>query len=307
MRYVAVLNSHGGTLRTMDLEAFGARAVEIFTRHGHQLECRVVAGGDIAQALLDAANSPGVEAILAGGGDGTISSAADVAFRKKLPLAVLPAGTMNLFARALKLPLDLEQALEALAGGEVTGIDIATANGRPFVHQFGVGVHARLVRIRETITYRSRLGKMFASLRAIVSTIIRPPDFAVEIHTRRGREQRRASGIAISNNPIGEGHIPYANALDGGVLGVYVAAPMSAWALARLAFDVFRGHWRDSPMVWESELQELLLRFPKRKHNAQAVVDGELIDLAREVVLRVHPGALLVVVPKSETPVAVAA
>src|SRR5690606_38621340 len=146
---------------------------------------------------------------------------------------------------ALKVPLVLSEALEALAGGEIGAVDIATANDRPFVHQFGVGVHARLVRIRENMSYRSRIGKMLASLRAIGAAAINPPQFEAEIRTRNGVEKRRVSGIAVSNNPLGEGQI-HADRLDSGVLGVYIAAPMSSAALLRLALELFLGSWRAS-------------------------------------------------------------
>lgn len=298
MHVIAVLNRDGGTLRTMDLEALSTQAREIFARHGHELDCHIVPGKQVRTMLTEAANTAGVDAILAGGGDGTISTAAGIAYHAGVPLAVLPAGTMNLFARALKLPMDLTQALEALAGGEIGAVDVATANGRVFVHQFGVGVHARLVRIREGMSYRSRIGKMLASLRAIGAAAINPPIFEAELHTAHGIEKRRASGIAVSNNPLGQGRLPHADSLDTGVLGVYVAAPMTTGALVRLAAGLFLGTWRASAMVSENEVDEVTLEFPSRKKTAQAVIDGELIKLERSIVLRIHPQALKVVQPR---------
>lgn len=300
MHFVAVLNRDGGTLRTMNLDAFCAQARAIFEKHGHELDCRIVKGRMVEAALRQAAQMRGVDAILAAGGDGTMSTAAGIAFASGVPMGVLPAGTMNLFARALGMPLTLSEALEAIAGGEIGAVDIATANDRPFVHQFGVGVHARLVRIREGMSYRSRIGKMLASLRAISSAVLRPPEFAVEIRTSNGVEVRKVAGIAVSNNPLGDGHIPHADRLDAGLLGVYVAAPMSTWALVKLAVGVLLGTWRASPMVSEEEAAEVTLHFPNRKHGAQAVIDGELIRLDRSITLKVHPQALQVVLPKVE-------
>ena len=301
MRFIAILNSDGGTLRTMDLDGFCATARGIFERHGHELDCRIVSGSDVESALRKAAQEEGVHAVLAGGGDGTISTAAGISFETGRPLAVLPAGTMNLFARALKVPLELTEALERIADGEVGRVDIATANERTFVHQFSVGIHARLVRIRENMTYGSRVGKMLASLGAIGAAAINPPQFEAELHTSKGIELRRVSGITISNNPLGDRQI-YANGLHSGILGVYVAAPLSTTALLRLAMEVFLGNWRDSPMVSEKEVAEVTLHFPKRKHGAQAVIDGELINLDQSVVLKVHPGGLQVVLPKKPAP-----
>lgn len=299
MRFIGVLNKDGGTFRTLDMEAFAREAEAVFAERGHQLECRIVAGADIVEELQRAAAEPGIEALLAGGGDGTISTAAGICFRTGVPLAILPAGTMNLFARSLKIPQKLDEALVALAEGEVRAVDIATANDRPFVHQYSVGIHPRLVRIRESLHYHSRIGKMLASLRAILFAVSRPPRFTAEVRTPRGAERRKLSGISVSNNILGEGHIPHADEVDRGVLGVYVIKPVPAFEMAKLCFQVLVGTWKDHPKVSESEVSHVSLFFPKRKSSAQAVIDGELIDLDKVVVIRSCPGALKVVAPIS--------
>lgn len=297
MHYVGIFNRDGGTFRTMDMDAFTDTAIKVFSEHGHVLEPRVVEGKDLIAELEKAANDPRCDVLLAGGGDGTISSAAEICFHTGKPLAVLPAGTMNLFARSLKLPMALDEALVALAAGEVRRVDIATANGKAFVHQYSVGIHTRLVRMREQMVYRSRIGKMVASVRAIVRAVRRPPVFWAEIRTGRGLEQRKATGITISNNVLSEGHIPYADDIDGGMLGVYILKPLPPLELAKLCFDVILGRWKASPQVSEKEVREVTLVFPRRKSSALALIDGELTDLSYRVELRIHPAALQVVAP----------
>jgi len=300
VHFIAILNRNGGTLRTMDLSAFCAEARTLFEAHGHTIDCEIVTGRQIERRLRRAAATPGVDAMIAGGGDGTISSAAGIAYETGMALAVLPAGTMNLFARALKMPMELTEALEAIAGGEIGAVDIATANGRPFVHQFGVGIHARLVRIRESMSYRSRLGKMAASLRSVAAAALNPPVFEAELKTRGNKaERQKVSGIAVSNNLLGDGHIPHADKLDAGLLGIYTAAPVSTAALIKLAAEVLMGKWRESDAVTETRVTEVTLSFPRHRRGLRAVVDGELIKLDREVRLKVHPKALKVVLPKS--------
>lgn len=297
MKFRAILNRDGGTLRTMDLDAFCASARTIFEKEGHELHCRVIAGKSVEAELRRAAHDDDVDVVLAGGGDGTISTAAAMAFKSGKPLAILPAGTMNLFARALGMPLDLNQALVAVARGRMDRIDVATANGRPFVHQFGVGIHARLVRIRNGMTYGSRWGKLAASFRAIFASAINPPRFEVELHSAEGDRTVTASGIAISNNPLDDSPVPIAATLTAGVLGVYIAQSVTTNELLNLAFDVMTGRWRSNGAVSEAEVRDLVLRFPKRKRGTHAVIDGELIDLEPAVTLQIHPKALPVVLP----------
>src|SRR5690606_17466987 len=149
LRFLAILNRDGGTLRTLDLEAFSTRANEILSAAGHELQVETVAGTEVGDALAKAARRRGVDVVMAGGGDGTISTAAAALMGTRKSLAVLPAGTMNLFARSLGLPLALEKAVEAIAQGRPHAIDVASANERPFVHQFSIGLHADLVEKRE--------------------------------------------------------------------------------------------------------------------------------------------------------------
>ncbi len=299
MRFIGVLNRDGGTFRTTDMEAFAARAVDIFAAHGHRFEPRVVEGEGLLDALARAAAEADV--LVAGGGDGTISAAAGIAYAQGVPLAVLPAGTMNLFARSLQMPLELDAALEAIAGGEIRAIDIATANGRPFVHQFSVGVHVKLVKLRDALAYSSRLGKMAASVRAFWTAVANAPTFHVDVTTPRGVERRRTAGISVSNNPL-EGQLPHAERLDAGVLGIYIIAPLTLPIVLRLAFAVLRGRWKSLPEIADREARAVTIRFPRRKRTSSAAIDGEVIRLDAAVELEIHPGALRVMLPSASVP-----
>jgi diacylglycerol kinase family enzyme len=301
MRFIGILNRDGGTFRATDMADFVERAAAIFEEAGHSLECRVVEGKKLIKELERAASDPDADVVLAGGGDGTISSAAATCFHAKKPLAVLPAGTMNLFARTLRVPLNLEEALRAIAAGRLFEVDIATANGRPFVHQYAVGLHARLVRLREELPYQNRWQKIIANVRSVGGALSKQLRFQVDIVTAQGREQRIASGVSVSNNLLAEGHIPFADAVDGGMLGVYLVKPMSRAEALTLIARMMIGRWKDHSRVSEREVREVTLTFPKRKRTARALVDGELIPLPARVELKTHPGALKVFAPVALT------
>lgn len=297
MNLIAVLNRDGGTFRTMELARFVDQTSELFAAAGHAIGVRLIPGGEVRAALEQAVADPAADGVVAGGGDGTISTAAAVCFRHDKPLGVVPAGTMNLFARSLGMPLDPLAAMGALAAAKIGSVDIATANGRPFVHQFAVGLHPRLIRLRNGLPYGGRWGKILASFRAVGEAVRRPLAFDVDVLTADAVLHRPATAVSISNNLLGEGHLPYAERLDGGTLGVYLVRPMPPGELVQLLLRLMGGRWKDHELVSEEQAGQVVLRFPHRKHDAHAVIDGELIPLDAEVDLRVHPGALKVLMP----------
>ncbi|QPC85712.1 diacylglycerol kinase family lipid kinase [Mesorhizobium sp. NBSH29] len=301
MHFVAVLNRDGGTLRTTDLSKFSETLRETLSSHGHTVDIEIVTGKNIVEALTKAASQKKTDVLMAGGGDGTISAAAGLLKGRKKALAALPAGTMNLFARSLKIPLDLEQAVKAFATGEIRNVDIGTANDRPFVHQLSVGMHARMVHLRERMEFGSRFGKIGASARAAWTVLKNPTPMKVSLLVDKAEIEARATGIGISNNLFGEGHLPYADHPDGGTLGVYLTKARTNGELLSFVMNLARGKWRDNEQVTVHQAQKVVLRLLSSRRRQRCVLDGELIKLERETVVVIHPAALRVLVPM-ETP-----
>jgi diacylglycerol kinase family enzyme len=296
MKLIGFFNRDGGTFRTTDMAAYEKHAEAVFRKAGHDFDAVVFSGSEIVPAMERAARRDDIDGIVAGGGDGTVSAAASIAWKNGVALGVVPAGTMNLFARSLRVPLDIWQALDVLAFGEVDNVDIASANGRPFIHQFSAGLHARMVRYRNSYSYRSRIGKMRASTRAAFGVVLNPPEFEVEFEAAGLRERRKVSAVSVSNNPFGANALLYADSLTSGELGFYTAKPLKPLGVARLAIDLLRGKVRENADVMIMHPAEVHLHFPKLHAKANCVMDGELLPLERDVSLRLHPGELKVLV-----------
>lgn len=296
MRFVAVLNRDGGTLRTIDLEALRERMAATLEAAGHTTKVVVVSGQKVEQALADAAGGD-ADVVLAGGGDGTISTAAARLMNTDKALAVLPAGTMNLFARSLGIPLAIDEAIEAFAKGRIRAVDVASASGRVFIHQFSVGMHAKMVDMRENMQFASRLGKMRASVRAAFATILDPPSLNVSVTVGETEILTRTTGIGVTNNLFGEGHLPYADKPDGGVLGIYVTVARERSQIVRFFLNMARGRWRDNPHVEIHEGDRALLKLLPPIRSRKCVIDGELAKLERETSFEIHRKVLKVLVP----------
>lgn len=294
MNLYAVFNRDGGTFRTTDMDAYCARATDVFRAAGHEFECHVVSGEKVVETMERVASLSGVEGLIAGGGDGTISAAAGIAWKAGITLGVVPAGTMNLFARSLKLPLDIWQVLDALARAEPEAIDIASANGRSFIHQFSAGLHARMVRHRNSMHFASRLGKIRASTHAAIGVMLNPPEFEVEYTVDGKTNHRKVSAISVSNNEFGRDPLMYADSLTRGHLGFYLAEPLKSAGVAKLTFDILRGKLKENSAVTAMTATELELHFPTYRKDVRCVIDGELLPMKRDVLLKIHAGELSV-------------
>jgi undecaprenyl-diphosphatase len=111
----------------------------------------------------------GAEVLGVAGGDGTVRTAAGVAMAHDLPLLVVPAGTLNHFARDLGLHT-VADSIAALRGGRVARIDVGVVDGQPFLNTFSIGAYVELVDARERL--ERRIGKWPAVLVAL-GTVLR--------------------------------------------------------------------------------------------------------------------------------------
>jgi diacylglycerol kinase family enzyme len=173
---------------------------------------------------------------------------------------------------------------------------MASANGRPFIHQFSVGMHATMVGMRDKMEFASRLGKMRASIRAGVAAALNPPSLKVSLTIGDAEMLTRATAISISNNLFGEGHLPYADQPDGGVLGIYITVARERGQLLSFFLNMARGRWRDNPHVEIHEGESVVLKLLSRRKR-RCVMDGELLPLDRETRVEIHRKALNVLVP----------
>lgn len=300
MKLTLVMNRMAGTLRGLEADGVSADLAAIFRQHGHEVDLALTEGRGCV-ATLQEVFARSREAVVVGGGDGTISAAAALAVRHDIALGIIPLGTMNLFARSLNIPLDMHEAAEALAGGRVGQVDIGEVNGRYFVHHVTLGLHARMVELREKLPYNSRLGKLIANFQAFLSAVQRPPLMRAAVTVDGNTFRRRTAAILVANNPLGEGHLPYADDPRSGRLAVYISLSSSTVDLLELAAEVTLGDIGGNPLLEHQEGERVTIALPRRR-RVRASVDGELIRLRTPVKARIHAGGLKVLQPAAAAP-----
>lgn len=101
---------------------------------------RISTEQSLEDAFLDIDSS--YHHILGAGGDGTINQIINIMKKKNLdiPLAILPVGTANDFAKYIGMPADIRSACDKILAGKIQEIDLGKANDKYFINVFSFGL-----------------------------------------------------------------------------------------------------------------------------------------------------------------------
>ena len=133
---VLIVNAHsrrGRELFRRAVEKLREAGIELISAHAIRNPKRLVP--TVKEAVRN-----GAPMIIVGGGDGSLSCAVDEVVERECVFALLPLGTANSFARTLGIPLDLDGAIAAIAGGRRRRIDLGMIDGDYFANCAAMGV-----------------------------------------------------------------------------------------------------------------------------------------------------------------------
>ncbi len=296
MRLSLVINRSAGSFRTLPLDDTVAAVTAALAEAGHTVETVLVGRRDLAGALSSMAERRDLDAVVVGGGDGTMMTAVLAGLGRRTPLGMVPLGTLNLFARDLGLPLDPVEAARVLAAAEPADIDLGEVNGLPFAIWASLGMHPWVVRRRDHLQ-RDGMGKRRAMLLAALRALKRYPMIDVTLVTKEGSLAVSTPMLFITNNSWREQRPPLAReSLDSGHLSIHVAACGGRLSLLRLVAETFLGHWRASSRLQTFSAEEV--RVTSRKHRMMVSLDGEVTVLNSPLIFKINPKALRVLVPR---------
>ena len=299
---LVVINRRSGTVRTRGAEAVRDLVKTSLSKTFHPLTI-ILADGDVVPPIEKALKARTADVVIAGGGDGTISTAAELVMQHGAILGALPLGTMNLFVRALGFSPVLEEALQQLTQAKMQSVDVGVANNRIFLHQVSFGVQPRLARLRERMGYRNRLTKMLSSARALLTLAMAPRPVRVNVLVGNQHVHVTSPVIVVSNNMLGAKHAAsLPEKLDEGILGVYVLNDTSLRTLMRLARAyLLRQNPPETAILQHSGTSLTIKRRPRRlssvKKKRKALlssIDGEVVLLKNPVHIEIKPKALRV-------------
>lgn len=170
----------------------GERMLRFLMGHANRFAMYATNHAGEARELAARFAKEGEPVVIAAGGDGTLNEVVNGLAGSKTILGVLPAGTMNVFAREMGIPFDsLEKAFLVIERGFVKDVDVFEANGAPFVQMAGVGFDALVI---EETTWESKkmLGPLAYLLAGMKVLGDEPPKMEVICP-----DGRREEGVAV--------------------------------------------------------------------------------------------------------------
>jgi diacylglycerol kinase family enzyme len=288
-----ILNKQSGSARDRELIDHIDAA---FVRNGITADIRLCDNGADIPEMARRSIDDGYTTIVAAGGDGTISAVAAEVVRGGTTLGVLPLGTLNHFARDIGMPLDIDEAVKAIATGKPTMIDVGEVNGRIFLNNSSLGLYPHFVRHRRK---HRRLGKhrWSALVQALWTLIGRYPFLYTHVSTDGREVVTRTPMVFIGNNDYQlEGlNIGKRNSLTDGRLALYMTRQVGVGGFLFLALRALVGRLRDARDFIADHVTELSIEV--RRGSIHVALDGEVMTLQPPLHYCCRPRALCVIVP----------
>ena len=292
-----IINASSGAGHSAEVQHDLAKA---FKAAGVEAHISFAQSGAEVIKLAQRAVRSDAETIVAGGGDGTISSVAAAVLESDKALGILPFGTMNHFAKDLHIPLDLEGAVETIVAGHEKRVDVGEVNGHIFINNSSLGLYPSIVREREK-QQRLGWGKWPAYMWAALAVLRRYPflDFRVTVD---GKELRsRTPFVFIGNNEyeMETLNIGGRACLDKAELSLYMTNRIGRLGLIRLALRALLGGLRQEKDFLAMRTKEIWIGTKHRR--LRVALDGEVTIIEPPLQYRVRPWALRVLAPPSTT------
>jgi diacylglycerol kinase (ATP) len=249
--------------------------------------------------LVRAAQEDDLDALALAGGDGTVTLALGaLPARNRVPLAVLPAGSGNDFAKEVGVPRALPEAFAVLADGSPRWVDVARVGpgGDRYCCVASVGLDEMALRIIHGSWFRrSRALNLYAALRALLVYRPRP----VRVTWQGGAFEGEVMFAAVTNTrSYGGGFlVSPAARVDDGALDLCIVRRTGRLRLLRQFPSILQGTHGALPEVIQATSP--WVRMEGIDGELPVALDGELPRATTPVELRCEPRALQVLVPRA--------
>lgn len=308
-----------GPLRIVCNPGSGSHEDDIGTQVLHALQaagrdCRLMSVespdhlGVAAREAAQAAVRDG-GAVVAAGGDGTISTIAQWVHGAGCALGVVPAGTFNYFGREHGISQQVDEAVDTLLHGHLEPVQVACVNDCIVLVNASVGLYPQVLQDREA--WKSRFGRnrVVAMLAGIWTVMRGARPMTLELHTDVGEQLNwRTTTLFVGNNRLQfEQAGVDAPGLERGRLEVAALEPVGTWSMLALMLRGAIGQLGDSEHVMRRHVRQLDVRswrgrMERARRKVRVAIDGEIHWLQAPLHFQVCDAPLWLIKPTLPEP-----
>jgi diacylglycerol kinase family enzyme len=241
--------------------------------------------------------------LVAIGGDGTVNTVAQAAWRAGCLLGVLPQGTFNLFGRDHGISQDLETAARGLLDSEVEDVPVGEVNGRLFLVNASLGLYPQLLQDRETFKKQFGRHRWVAVLSGLVTLFEWRRQLRLEIELDGERRLVRTPTLFIGNNRLQLERVgmppEVAGRVGEGRLAALMPKPIGTWSLVWLMLRGAFGRLGEAEQVESFAFRRLTVNVLGMR-KLKVAADGEVGVLAPPLRFSVAQKPLRLLLPRPE-------
>lgn len=284
-------------IKVEDVGQFQALVEEMATGAGYaKPDWYLTTVEDPGRSMAEQAAISGASLVLVCGGDGTVRTVCGELAGTGVPVGVIPAGTGNLLARNLDLPLYLRSAIDVGLNGQDRAVDLVRISGEGipadehFLVMAGMGFDAAIME-QANEALKARIGATAYVLSGLRNLMF--PAVRVEISVDDGEPTRhRARTIVVGNVGHLQGGLPLLPdaAIDDGLLDVVLLYPQRFLSWLRIVVRVLSRNRHSDEIVTRMQGRKVVIR---AAGDTPCQIDGDFVGSVRELTCECLPGKLL--------------
>lgn len=239
--------------------------LERFERAGYETSCHATTGAGDATLAATQAVERGFDIIVAVGGDGTLNEViAGVShFEERPRIGLIPMGTTNDFARAVRIPRDIDAAVEIILKGDTIPVDVGLMNERHFINIAGGG---RMTELTYEVPSRLKtvLGQLAYYLKGIeMLPSMRSSRVRIEYDGQVFDEEAMLFLVGLTNSVGGFEKLAPSASINDGKFTLLILRKCNIAEFIRVVSAAARGEHLDDPLVIHAKAEKIVVTSPE--------------------------------------------
>jgi diacylglycerol kinase (ATP) len=268
---------------------------ETCTQHNISFDIYKTSGENDEEEIKKLLESNKYDGVFAVGGDGTVNIVGTLLIGTSVPLGIIPLGSGNGLSKDLNIPQDTEEALELIHNYTIRSIDTITLNGVSSIHLSDLGFNALVVKRFCEEGTRGPGSYAWIAMQEYLSYT--PKHYKIETDAENFEGEAFMVTIANANAFGSNANINPNGILNDGKFEICLIEPFPKTAGIGILYKLYTDSIDDSVFTRRISCKKAIIH---NIDNELLHIDGEPVDLGKDIKVEMHSKSLKVILPVPE-------